>query len=440
MGNESLWRGKAGVMKKRFLGVLCLCGCLCLSAAALSQPAPAKADETSHTLRPIEKPETVSALRKVQEDVETLRGLRMGRPIPSYYFDAETLKRFVVKSLEQELPEAKRRPFIAFLESLHAVPERFDLPKMYEGLLGEQVAGFYDEDTKRLFVREDFDVANSALARMILAHEICHALQDNSFGLKRLISVQDNDDRANAGLSVAEGDATLLMTEYVTRYCPAGALKEFPKYMFMDQSAMDSAPHFFRQMLVFPYLQGQIFVEEALSRAGNGRDRVLRAPPTTTEQVIHPEKFFDELDLPSSLTLLMPRDAHWNLPPSPALPAAPQGFQRAAINRMGELGLRTLLEERLGMGTAADAAEGWDGDAYVVYSGSEGKWWFCWESAWDSDADALEFAGAWVTFWRSITGNADLGSLKDKDQTFKAGSQTILVRRDRNRVVTAWGN
>jgi hypothetical protein len=155
---------------------------------------------------------------------------------------------------------------------------------------------------------------------------------------------------------------------------------------------------------------------------------------------MHPEKFFDELDLPSSLTLLAPAGAHWNLPPSPALPTPPQGFQRAAINRMGELGLRTLLEERLGMGTAADAAEGWDGDAYVVYSGAEGKWWFCWESAWDSDADALEFAGAWVTFWRSITGNAELGSLKDKDQTFRAGSWTILLRRDANRVVTAWGN
>jgi hypothetical protein len=427
-------------MKKEILWALWFAGCLCLFAVGIPQPAPAKADETSPTLRPIQKPETVSALRKVQEDVETLRGLRMGRPIPSYYFDAETLKRFVIKSLEQELPEAKRRPFIAFLESLHAVPERFDLPQMYQGLLGEQVAGFYDEDTKRLFVREDFDVANSVLARMILAHEICHALQDNAFGLKRLVSVPDNDDRANAGLSVAEGDATLLMTEYVTHYCPEGALKEFPKYMFMDQSAMDSAPHFFRQMLVFPYLQGQVFVEETLSHGNDGRDRVLREPPTTTEQVMHPEKFFDELDVPSSLTLLAPPGARWNLPPSPALPASPQGFRPATINRMGELGLRTLLEERLGMGTAADAAEGWDGDAYVVYSGAEGKWWFCWESAWDSDADALEFAGAWVTFWRSITGNADLGSLKDKDQTFRAGPQTILLRRDANRVVTAWGN
>jgi len=427
-------------MKKEILWALWFAGCLCLFAVGIPQPAPAKADETSPTLRPIQKPETVSALRKVQEDVETLRGLRMGRPIPSYYFDAETLKRFVIKSLEQELPEAKRRPFIAFLESLHAVPERFDLPQMYQGLLGEQVAGFYDEDTKRLFVREDFDVANSVLARMILAHEICHALQDNAFGLKRLVSVPDNDDRANAGLSVAEGDATLLMTEYVTHYCPEGALKEFPKYMFMDQSAMDSAPHFFRQMLVFPYLQGQVFVEEALSHGNDGRDRVLREPPTTTEQVMHPEKFFDELDLPSSLTLLAPPGARWLGFPGPARPASPQGFRPATINRMGELGLRTLLEERLGMGTAADAAEGWDGDAYVVYSGAEGKWWFCWESAWDSDADALEFAGAWVTFWRSITGNADLGSLKDKDQTFRAGPQTILLRRDANRVVTAWGN
>jgi hypothetical protein len=423
-------------MGKKFLVVVWLYACLC--ASVLCQAAPEKDGSTSLTLRPIEAPQTLAALRKVQEGTESLRGLKMGHPIPSSYFDAETLRHALLKSLKEEYPEEKRRAVVAFLESLHAVPENFDLEKMFLSLLTEQVAGFYDDDTKRLSVRQDFDVATSNLAQMILAHEICHALQDNAFGLKRLVRVKDNDDQSCAGLCAAEGDAMLLMMEYAQTHTTGDTLKEFPKYMFMDQGAFDASPYFFRQMLIFPYMEGHSFIEEARARGGKGRDGVFLAPPTTTEQVLHPEKYFGERDLPSSLALLMPQGANWNLPSSPAMPAPPEGFQRVMLNRMGELGMRALLEERLGMGIAADAAEGWDGDAYAVYSGLGGKWWFCWETAWDSDADALEFASAWVTFWRSIAGNAELGSLKEKAQTFAAGSQTILLRREANRVVIAW--
>ena len=128
---------------------------------------------------------------------------------------------------------------------------------------------------------------------------------------------------------------------------------------------------------------------------------------------------------------------------------------------MGELGTRLLFEGALGVGTAYGAAAGWDGDAYVIYGKNvkrrrggaaksaeangaaptdEEKWWFCWETAWDSAGDAEEFAAAWVTLWRSNSRDRRLGSLRAAKQEFQAGDWHVGLERVVNRVVVVWYN
>lgn len=405
-------------------------------------PAAARAadQDTSRTLHRVQDLETLRVLREVQERVEKLRGISHGGDIPAFYLDSETLREIVIRETEKQYPPERRKGIEGLLKSLGLIPEDFDLLRMLLPLLDEQVGGLYDLDTRRLYVREGFDIARSELARLILAHEICHALQDHAYDLASLgIEATDNDDAALAGLTVAEGDATLLTNEYAAQYVGKDILKELPGVLFMDQGALLNTPQFFQQQLLFPYLQGEFLMQEALGRNPQWRERIFLEPPQTTEQVIHPELYFDARDYPSSLSLLM-ADGQTSRSGNILAPDPPEGFRRLDLNRMGELGTRLIFQERLGPGIAHSAAAGWDGDAYLVCEGDGGKWWFAWESAWDSAADAEEYAGALVALWRALARDKDIGSLTSSTQEFAAPPWTVRLQRTENRVVATWWN
>jgi hypothetical protein len=389
----------------------------------------------------ITDPEALAIIHQVEERMRRIRGITPESGVLPSYLDTATLRRLVREAFDKTFPTGKKEAYEQILKSLQLIPADLDILEMYLSLLDEQVGGLYDQDSKRLFVREGFDIAESALARTILAHEICHALQDAAFGLKSLgLDAPENDDLSIAILTIAEGDASLAMGEYAAIYEVRDILKDIPEALTMDQSALLETPHFFQQQLLFPYIQGQLLMQIAVDKGLGWRDRIFLEPPRTTEQVMHPEKYFDAVDEPSPLGLLEPGNRSIVLPEGLALPAPPAQLKRIAINRMGEFGMRTMLEERLGVGIASDAARGWDGDAYVIHGDGNGAWWFCWETAWDSPRDAAEFQGAIVTHWRAIAGDRTLGDLREKRQTFTAGDWQVTLQRGANRLIMSWGS
>src|SRR5207244_5455821 len=87
--------------------------------------------------------------------------------------------------------------------------------------LGEQVAGFYDQFTKQLIVRREPPASAGAMGpdglRVVLAHEIEHALQDQNFGIPDMKTLPDDDARL-ARTALLEGDAMAVMTAYGARH------------------------------------------------------------------------------------------------------------------------------------------------------------------------------------------------------------------------------
>ena len=412
----------------------------------------ARAAATSETIQPIRDEKTLQILSETQKRVEEIRGLHYGNPIPTFYLTSENLRNIVMRESGKQYPEPRRKADEALLKSLQIVPPTFDMQKMVLALLDEQVAGLYDEETRRLYVRAGLDIVKSHMARMVLAHEMCHALQDHAFKLKSLgVEAVDNDDFSLAGMTVAEGDAMLLTSEYVEKWASPELVKEIPAAFFMDQSALNNTPLFFRDQLMFPYIQGQLVLTEAKGRGTEWRNRLFTDPPQTTAQVIHTEKYFNHREGPSSITLLLPANSHAVVPGAPPMPAPPQGYRRVELNRFGELGTRLLFEDCLGTGMAYAAAEGWRGDGYEIYNDGKAKWWFCWESAWETPRDAKEFTGAWITLWRTVERKTNggekttasekkIGDLDASEQTFQSGEWTVFVKRVDQRVVVWWRN
>jgi uncharacterized membrane protein len=128
-----------------------------------------------------------------------------------------------------------------------------------------------------------------------------------------------------------------------------------------------------RDQLVEPYIAGIAFARAVWARGGPEalRDAWGR-PPSSMEQVLHPERFF---------AAEAPRHV------SPTL-AGPAGARLLSEGVLGEQFLRTLLGE----GSEA-AAEGWGGDGWRLWDAG-GRTALAWRSEWDSPRDADEFWAA----------------------------------------------
>lgn len=302
----------------------------------------------------------------------------------------DRLPGMIEEDYSREEAEADGRGLIA----LGLLPEGTDYWQLSLDLLGNQVAGFWDQKTDEMFVISD-NGAFGPLEEFTYAHEIVHALQDARLGLDDLMadSLDIDADAATARAALFEGDATIASYDYLAENPSlAAAIATAPGAAGPD--VLDTAPPALAISLVFPYLTGAEFV--AALRAEGGWEAVNAAyadPPTSTEQVMHPERYLDRDD-PTTVTL-----------PDLA-PALGDGWEQIDEDVLGELGVALLLADlqpgegfnaftgELALPEAArNAAAGWDGDTYALWADGDREV-LVWSTVWDRDSDAIAFSRA----------------------------------------------
>ena len=199
--------------------------------------------------------------------------------------------------------------------------------------------------------------------------------------------------------ALVEGDATLLMfaemdsSEDITQTDPEAMRAMFNVMSWMLPLAggktYRSAPPIFRESLIFPYFQGMFFHLHLASEGGwKGVHEIYSRPPTSTEQILHPQKYQpgDAFDAPQAVTI-------------PTLTeAVGDSWKHLGGNCLGELQTTIMLKSVAG-GTRA--AEGWDGDRYEIFLNSDGNFGLVSVSIWDSASDAQEFADAYRKYRNS---------------------------------------
>jgi hypothetical protein len=253
-----------------------------------------------------------------------------------------------------------------------------DLRRLRQKILEENIAGFYDDrpGRKRLYAvsaKHTLTPAN----QIILSHELRHALQDQYMNTHSLLddSIGDYDDRRLALLCLLEGDATFLMERFLLKRVPGGeeAGGALSGNAPLAAPPVEGAPPVVRDQLVLPYTTGSEFVRAVWERGGWAAvRRAWDRPPASTEEVIHPAKYFaDE----------RPRLVGVGYTP----PGSPKVVSQGVL---GEMLVRTLLGEE-----AADAASGWGGDAFRVWDVG-GRTLLVWRTEWDTSGSGAAFAQA----------------------------------------------
>ena len=112
--------------------------------------------------------------------------------------------------LAEDLPPSELLAVQRTYRAFGVVPDTLDLRRLMLDLYSEQVAGYYDPDSSALFVVRG---ADPLVLKLIMAHELVHALQDEYTSLNAILKLRRQNDRQMAGQAVAEGQATLASIE-----------------------------------------------------------------------------------------------------------------------------------------------------------------------------------------------------------------------------------
>src|SRR3954471_3679518 len=313
--------------------------------------------------------------------VEAIRGLRFKHlPKPLIVTAAQT-RADSVRELDRHTTPAERRAAAQVLVMLGLLKPGVDLRAIEGDVAGEQVAGYYDTRRKRLAIVAGAGGADDVTSEITLAHELDHALDDQRIGVRDLSSA-GADDYASAYTALVEGVATSVMDQYARRYIdPGRALSSAFATAGPALASTKNIPPYLLNSILFSYTSGEKFVNE-LRRVRPGWKLVNYAlrkrPPRSTEQVIHPEKYFiDERPVAvpvSGLAALLPR-----------------GWKRATGGTVGEFDTDQVLKLGVNSAVAGDAAAGWGAGSYVLWSSGDGKQSalvLAW--AWDSPQDAMQ--------------------------------------------------
>ncbi len=395
--------------------------------AATQQPEPSRPAEkkiqdpgTSWTQTQLER---ISL--EIQKDVEVLRGAKFKTVVPVKLSSKDQFLKYALERTESMDPAPKRAADETIQKMLGLIPPDMDLLAESMRLLQDQVGGFYDPASKTFYL---MDNCPEGLAKIVLAHELGHALDDQMYDIDgTLKKVSERSDVGAAYQAVVEGSGTSVMNRWTAGHMKAMDLLGMAKMQDEQTASMARSPMILWKPLLAAYLKGAAFLArtdnvmqgQTQSASNADIDLAFRTPPRSSEQILHPEKYWDRerrddpvaveqsfSELPSEWQLLR-RDVVgemaigvWVIPPG----------VRAKVDGK-------TVANALGMSYSGPASEGWGGDELVLLGQGEKARALRWVTVWDSARDAAEFFGAASTM---------MSELEDSLATLAGGKKSLV--------------
>lgn len=322
--------------------------------------------------------ELAALVDSLRPAVERATRLTFRAPPRSALRTRDQVRGYLIAKLDEELPPERLRGIETAYRLFGLLPDTLQLRALLLDLYTEQVAGYYDPDSATLF---GVAGADRTQLRLVLAHELIHALQGQYLPLDSILSATANNDRLTAAQSVLEGQATLSSLEVLAPGQDVAANPEFWELYRQQVRAQQSsmpvfrrAPLVLREALIFPYLQGAEFMY--WWRRSPLADTVPYGPrmPVSSEQILHPDRYARG-DRPLGLRLG---------------PGASPGYEDV----LGESEIRVVLAVLAGSDEVQTVVPlGWGDDRYRVYESAAGPA-LVWYAAWDDGRAAGRFLRA----------------------------------------------
>lgn len=365
-----------------------------LAAALCTAPVPI-AEGESWTQAGLE-----AATAEIQAQVEAIRGVKFQRPVKVKVADTATLREYIAKREAEMTSPTRPHRDECVVKLFGLAAPALDLRALELEVLEGQVGGFYDPSSDTFFL---MSAMKGQGVRVILAHELTHALDDQIHDIDaRLAAAKENTDAELAIRCVIEGSGTNLMNRWTLEHGRSIPTEDMAALTAMGADVMKTALPILWKPLVASYFAGDAFLARtsgfnltAAAVTAADVDRAFREPPRSMEQVLHSERYWDpkKIDEPMRVEF-----------DSKTIPA---GWTELAQDTLGEFGLALLTTPPtdrkgldlsnpmmlLGVKWTNEAAKGWGGDRLIL-SGRGDDRFLQLVTAWDSAKDAEQFAAA----------------------------------------------
>jgi len=305
------------------------------------------------------------AADEVLQNMSQITGLSLRNPLKKTLRSRDEIRAYVIRQMNEDKDVAQRYADAKSAEAFGLLPKNFDLDSFMVELLTEQIAGLYDPKAHEFYIADWIPLDDQ---RMVMAHELTHALEDQHFQIEPwLKAARPNDDAELAREAFLEGSAMAAMVDYLLQGT-GKSLNEMPEF---DPSiltgdlgstpSLQKAPPFIKDTLVFPYFAGMTFTTSVLKPAGwSALPKIFRNPPASTQQIMHPD-LYKSGHIAESVTL-------------PAIAGnLGKDWKKLDENLMGEFGWLEVLKQFLDDARAKSLAASWDGDRYLVFENQSSK-------------------------------------------------------------------
>ncbi len=323
--------------------------------------APAKSGPSTTTTNA----DFAAAADEVLQQMSEITGLKLRAPLKKSLRSREQIRAYVINEMNEDKNPAERYAGQRSAEAFGLLPKGFNLDSFMVELLTEQIAGLYDPKAHEFYVADWIPAADQ---KMVMAHELTHALQDQHFQIEDWAkAARPNDDAELARESVLEGSAMAAMVDYLLQGT-GRSLQDLPdinpSMLIGDMEStpmLKKAPPFLKDALIFPYLDGLNFSAAVLRPDGwTALSGIFAKPPVSTQQILHPALYKAGKIPPKVMVPSMDKDvgADW---------------AKLEDNIMGEFGWKEVLKQFLGEEKATPLSSSWNGDRYVVYEQKKTK-------------------------------------------------------------------
>jgi hypothetical protein len=334
---------------------------------------PKEPDEVKITPRQAE--ELFHSVDEILDFDSKQTGLPIKREVKRKLTSRDEVVSFLTKHLNDEDTKRLRRSELV-LKKFGLLPRDFNLETFLVALLREEVAGYYDPKTRTVNL---LDWVPMEEQEPVMAHELTHALQDQSVGLQKWMKKGEkdlgeikkdptpadieNDEMDSAREAVIEGQAQAMMFQYAI--APTGhsittspelvnAMEEETLTGTPGTKVFNEAPIFMKESLTFPYSYGMNFVVKLMQKVGKEKAfaGVLQNPPHTTRQVMQPETYLSGESIQPMRVPDFKRDF--------------KDYQKFDIGAMGEFDVAVLIEQYVGKPLSKQLYPEWRGGYYYA--------------------------------------------------------------------------
>src|SRR5271168_1451999 len=379
-----------GAMRYMAVALLLACG---IAFATQRPTVSLKSVEFAHARtspQTASSPEFIKAADEVLAQMSKILDLPIREPLKKTLRSKQEVRDYLIREDKEDKKDAERYADDKTLEAFGLIPKGFPLDSFMLDVLTDQVAGLYDPKAKEFYIA---DWISADEQKTVMAHELTHALEDQSFHIDPWIkAARPNDDAELARDSVSEGTALAAMFDYslqdqrmsvrdmpdMTVMIRSGAVAEMDK-----DPLLAKAPTYIRDELLFPYLAGTGFSQQFLKAHTGWKDLkiLFDNPPVSTQQILHPELYLTGVK-PEKVTL-----PEWK-------GIVPEDWKLLEANVLGEFGIDEVLKQFLGQERADNLSPAWAGDRYAVFESEKTKkTTLVYRLALDNADDAARFCG-----------------------------------------------